>query len=109
MDFPRETGQLQIAPLIILPFIENAFKHGVSKFPGTAFVRIKMSIINNTMIFNIVNPKKLVLTSIENYSKGIGLINVQKRLDLMYPGKYILNIDDYDETFLVNLTLELED
>jgi LytS/YehU family sensor histidine kinase len=61
------------------------------------------------MIFNIINPINPVLITNDNDSKGIGLINVQKRLDLMYPGKYMLHIEDYNETFSVNLTLELED
>jgi len=109
MDFPGETGQLQIAPLIILPFIENAFKHGVSKFPGIAFVKIKIETRDRILIFNIKNSKNPIVNSDDNYSKGIGLINVRKRLDLMYPEKYILDIEDYDETFSVNLTLELEE
>lgn len=109
LNFPQKTGQLKIAPLIILPFIENAFKHGVSKFPGIAFVKIKISIISNTLICTIENTKNQTLKTKENYSNGIGLVNVKKRLDLMYPQKYILKIDEPEETFSVNLTLELEE
>ena len=109
LNISNETGELKIAPLIILPFVENAFKHGVSKFPGIALVKIKIAILDKTMIFKILNSKNPALATNENYSKGIGLINVQKRLDLMYPRKHILNIDNDNETFSVNLTLELED
>lgn len=109
MDFVEVPAGLKIAPLIILPFIENAFKHGVSKFPGTAFVKTKITVANKTLIFGVENTKNQIVKSNENYSKGIGLINVQKRLDLMYPGKHILTIEDREDIFSVNLTLELEE
>jgi len=107
-DFPKKFDNLKIAPLILLPFIENTFKHGVSHFPGVAFVNIKINIVGKNLIFNIENAKNPIVKKEENYSKGIGLVNVRKRLDLIYPEKYILSIDDKAETFSVNLTLELE-
>ncbi len=109
LNFPTNTHKLKIAPLIVLPFVENAFKHGVSKFPGIAFVKIKMDVVEKNLIFNVENSKYKYATTSDNYSKGIGLINVRKRLDLMYPEKYKLNIEELDETFSVNLTIELED
>lgn len=109
VDFPGKTNHLKIAPLIILPFVENAFKHGVSNFPGIAFVNIKISIVGKNLIFNIENTKNPEIEKNENYTKGIGLVNVRKRLDLIYPGKYILSIENKTNTFSVNLTLELEE
>jgi LytS/YehU family sensor histidine kinase len=109
VDFPSETNGLRIAPLIILPFIENAFKHGVSNYPGIAVVTAKISLIESTLIFKIENTKNPIQKNENAYSKGIGLKNAQKRLDLIYPSKYILKIDDQKETFSVNLTLELEE
>lgn len=107
VDFPSNTNGLKIAPLIILPFIENAFKHGVSDYPGIAFVNTKIDLIENTLIFKIENAKNPV-RKIENaYSKGIGLQNARKRLELLYSEKFILNIDEQDETYSVTLTLEL--
>ncbi|HKI89313.1 MAG TPA: GHKL domain-containing protein, partial [Draconibacterium sp.] len=107
VNLPKETGQMKIAPLIILPFIENAFKHGVSHFPGVAFVNLSIQLMGKNLVLIIENSKDQ--TSQYKNGKGIGLKNVQKRLDLMYPGKYILSIDDRSETFSVNLTLELEE
>ncbi len=107
-EFAKETGDLKIAPLILLPFVENAFKHGVSNFPGKAFVKIKLSIVGKNVIFNIENSKNQQAATNKNFSKGIGLINVRKRLDLIYPEKYILSIEEQPELFSVNLTLELE-
>lgn len=107
-DFPKKIETLKIAPLILLPFVENAFKHGVSNFPGVAFVTIKISLLEKTLIFTIKNSKNPLAKKTESYSRGIGLVNVRKRLDLIYSGKYILSIDEQEDTFSVNLTLELE-
>ena len=107
LDFPKQTNGMQIAPLIILPFIENAFKHGVSNFPGVAEVKTSIKLVENTLVFKIENSKNPIKKKEENYSKGIGLQNAKKRLELIYPGKYILDIEDEDETYIVNLTLKL--
>jgi len=108
VDFPVNTNNLNIAPLIILPFVENAFKHGVSNFPGIAMVVIKISLNENNLTFDIENTKNQGVKVAGNHSGGIGLNNVKKRLNLMYPEKYTLSINDKTETFLVNLTLQLE-
>ncbi len=109
VDFVEDKTGLKIAPLIILPFVENAFKHGVSNFPGIAFVRIEMFLSDKTLIFKIENSKNPNLKKEDNYSNGIGLKNVKKRLDFLYPKKHILSISEKVDSFSVNLTLELED
>ncbi|MGM0620187.1 MAG: sensor histidine kinase [Bacteroidota bacterium] len=107
-DFPEETSNLKIAPLILLPFVENAFKHGVSHFPGVAFVNIKITLVETNLFFKIINSKNPVTNNQAEHIKGVGLKNVRKRLDLIYPEKYMLKIDKPEETFSVNLTLQLE-
>jgi len=109
VNFPVETNNFRIAPLIILPFIENAFKHGVSNYPGIAFVKTKINLIENTLVFKIENSKNPIKQTKNNYTKGIGLQNARKRLNLIYPEKYILKIEDKSETFSVHLTLNLEE
>ena len=108
VDFPKEMDGFIIAPLILLPFVENAFKHGVSKSTGMAHVKTEVSLAESILSFNIKNSKNPTIKSEENYSKGIGLNNVKKRLNLMYPKKYTLSINNEQETFSVNLTLQLE-
>ena len=108
-DFQKETGNLRIAPLILLPFVENAFKHGVSHFPGVAFVNIKISIVETNLFFKIENSKNPAVNKEAEHTKGVGLKNVRKRLDLIYPVKHMLNIEVKEETFSVNLTLKLEE
>jgi hypothetical protein len=107
--FPEVAENLKIAPLILLPFVENAFKHGVSKYPGIAIVKINMDLLDKTLVFNIENTKNNIAGKSDNYSSGIGLVNVKKRLDLMYPEKNSLKIMELTETFSVNLTLDLKD
>lgn len=109
VDFPSKTFNLKIAPLIILPFIENAFKHGVSNYPGVALVKTKIDLLENTLVFKIENSKNPVKKIENGYSKGIGLQNARKRLELLYPEKFILKIDDRKDSFSVNLTLQLEE
>lgn len=107
IDFPAKTNNLQIAPLIILPFIENAFKHGVSNYPGVPKVNARITLLDSTLVFKIKNSKNQMKVKEESRSKGIGLPNARKRLDLLYPEKYILKIDDQNESYSVTLTLEL--
>lgn len=108
LEFPDKTENLKIAPLILLPFVENAFKHGVSHFPGTAFVTINAKINDKNLTFTAVNSRIAIKPKEQNYSNGIGLINVRKRLELLYSGKYILRVEELVESFSVNLILELE-
>jgi len=106
-DFPQETNNLQIAPLLLLPFVENAFKHGVSHNPGTAKISCSLKTRHTSMVFNIENSKNPAKPHIKNLSKGIGLSNVKKRLELLYPQKHKLEIDEKETTFSVTLSLEL--
>ena len=106
IEFPENYDDLQIAPLILLPFVENAFKHGVSNFPDGAFVETKISCSGNTLNFKIENSRNPELGK-SGPASGIGLKNVRKRLDLVYPEKYNLNISEKEKTFSVNLTIEL--
>lgn len=68
---PDNTNDFNIAPLVILPFVENAFKHGVSKFPGMASVEIKTTLIKNILIFNIKNTKNLRLKKKKTIQKEL--------------------------------------
>ena len=106
MSFPKNVNELKIAPLLLLPFVENAFKHGVSNHPGDAFVKIDLKLLGKNLLLNVENTRNE--SANKNYSKGIGLKNVKKRLQLMYPEKHILHIEQKEETFSVNLTVQLE-
>jgi sensor histidine kinase YesM len=97
----------KIAPLLLIPFVENAFKHGVgSKGEGYAHLSFRMH--DGKLCFCIENP---VLKKEESWKKhpGIGLDNVKKRLKMLYPGRHQLDISESGGEFKVRLTVKLEE
>jgi len=100
-----EVDQLKIAPVLLLPLVENAFKHGV-KAEQVCFVMIKLSLNETTFEFNIYNsmfPKSEKAIN----EKGIGLENVRQRLELMYPENHQLTTEVVDENFVTDLSIDL--
>lgn len=95
-----------IAPLLFITFMENSFKHGLSQSITQGFVECLLYIEDNTIDFTIQNSK--TTEKDERYFQGgIGLTNVKRRLELLYPNKYELDIHETDEIYLVNLKLDL--
>jgi two-component system, LytTR family, sensor histidine kinase AlgZ len=93
-----------IAPLLLLPFLENAFKHGTSEQLEKPWLSFDLAVKQNAMKCKVVNSKnEFVPVS----SHGIGVENVKKRLHFLYPGKYDLKINDEGDFFVVSLLLEL--
>jgi len=99
----------QIAPLILIPFVENAFKHGIKNQIRNGYVVIDLQIEGNNLTFEIKNskppPEPQKDTSVR--SGGIGLVNVQRRLNLIYPDQYYLKIKNTKEFFKITLQLKL--
>jgi two-component system, LytTR family, sensor histidine kinase AlgZ len=93
-----------IAPLLLLPFIENAFKHGTSEQLEKPWLSIDLSVKDSLLRFKIVNSKNEFL---ESRNKGIGIENVQKRLSYLYEGQHSLKLSDEGNFFVVSLTIEL--
>ena len=93
-----------IAPFLLLPFIENAFKHGTSEQLNRVWLSIDISVKDNDLRCKIVNSKNQFININE---KGIGVQNVQKRLSFLYPGKHELKLSDEGDFFVVSLWLEL--
>ena len=99
---------LQIAPLLFIPLIENSFKHGVANQIGKGFVHIELISDDKELRFYVENSfaKKGYSPEREQQKNGgIGLSNVQRRLDLLYPGKNTLKIEDVADTFKVCLSI----
>jgi sensor histidine kinase YesM len=106
ISMPQETGNLQIAPLLLLPFVENCFKHGTSKFLIHPWINLKIELKGKTMIMKLMNGKETQQVE-ETVRSGTGVLNVKKRLELLYKDKYELQISDEQEIFVVNLKIEL--
>lgn len=110
IDVPDDVDNLYIAPLLLLPFVENSFKHGASHMLEQPWVSLYISIENDTMKMNLVNgkPQEAAAGLTGDKSYGIGIINVRQRLSLLYPGKHSLQVTSEEEVFIVNLTVQLE-
>lgn len=102
---PTVTG-FSIEPLLLVPFVENAFKHVSSHAEKENFIRLNLDRYNGQMIFSAENSKDKERTN-DTYS-GIGLNNVKRRLELLYPGRHELMIKDEEGVYKVNLTIKID-
>ena len=103
VSLPVEVPDRQIPPLMLITFIENAFKHGVS-YQHESFVEVKVSVEDSYLHFECRNSK----AGVPNEEKGgVGLANVRKRLNLLYGKHYTLSIHDVDDVYSVELNIPL--
>lgn len=100
-----EAEKYQIAPLILLPFIENCFKHGASKDRKKPVVHIEIDIEPEMLNLKAVNSMPEKKLTDETEREGIGLSNVKRRLELIYPGNYELEIKPDNKVFEVDLKI----
>ena len=107
IDTPTETNDLYISPLLLLPLVENCFKHGTSQILEQPWISLRIHLKGRQMQMKLLNGKSVQPMVSENGS-GIGIHNVKKRLELLYPGKHELTITDEEDVFIVNLKIELE-
>ena len=99
----------KIAPLMFMSFIENCFKHGLGNHISPGFVRITLKVAGNELAALIENSKPGSMPKpLHARSGGIGLTNVRRRLDLLYPNKYALKIEDAPDAYSVYLKISLE-
>ncbi|MBE7175502.1 MAG: sensor histidine kinase [Mucilaginibacter polytrichastri] len=105
MRVAGETSGRLIAPMILVSFVENAFKHGLVSDTAKPII-IDMTMTRGMLDFTVHNAKS-------SYNKdktgGIGLVNVRRRLELLYPGRYTLKVDNEMDNYTTHLTLKLED
>ncbi len=108
-EIQGEVKQQTIAPLLFIPFLENSFKHGLNHTISKGFVHIVLFIEDNDIIFHIENSKPDSVPLPEHpRSGGIGLVNVRRRLNILYPDHYTLSIEDQPNVYSVDLKLELD-
>ena len=96
----------QIAPLMLLSFVENAFKHGVSGDLENPFIDISMNESGEYFVFVIYNSKSEIQQKDDRaYKKGIGVSNVKRQLDIIYGSNYDLDIKEENNSYKVSLKL----
>jgi two-component system, LytTR family, sensor kinase len=99
-------GELAIEPMLLIPFVENAFKHGIAGVKEPV-IKLDLTVNNSTLYFNVQNKYNANHLGSTDSNSGIGLINIQSRLKLIYEGKHQLDIIKANETFYSKLKLEL--
>jgi len=98
---------LEITPMLLIPFVENAFKHGIS-LQSPSYIRVSLQTKDRTLYFDVHNSIHLKPDNDpEKLKSGIGLQNVRQRLNLLYPGKHELIIRESAKEFFIHLTLQL--
>jgi len=100
-----DPGNKEIAPLILITYIENAFKYGINPDVDDCIVGITLQVMENGVRLSVFNKK--VPHSPEIESTGIGMNNTSERLNHLYPEKHVLQISENNETYSVTLTLQL--
>ena len=98
-------SEIRIAPLLLFPFVENSFKHGASKKKDKVWIRIRVTSTAQDLKFEVENNRYLEPSKDSRETGGLGLENVQKRLDILYPGQHSLSIKSDDSTFSVCLNI----
>lgn len=93
----------QIVPLLLIPVVENAFRHGVNP-DEPSDIRVYIAVEQSTLRLDVYNRK----VSTINSDEGLGLKNIRDRLQLLYPGKHLLTVRDTAEDFLISLTLQVK-
>lgn len=102
-----DAEDLQIAPMLLIPFVENSFKHGLQGGTGKVQIRIAIKVIGSDLEFRISNTSRPGDSLELEKRKGIGIENTRQRLELLYPGRHTLNIASEKDLFEVSLRLKL--
>lgn len=103
-DMQGHTTLNRIEPLLLLPLVENAFKHGIEDEIENGFVRVVLDVTERELTLQVENSKPSILAA---SSGGVGLKNMTKRLNLLYPGRHELDIEETENTYRAILTLQL--
>ncbi len=96
-----------IAPMLLIPFVENAYKHCNKKSPSPG-IKIFLNVDKDLLTFRVINSVKKEMEQKENPEGGIGLKNIKRRLELLYPGKHTLTITEDPGYYSVELCLHLQ-
>lgn len=102
-----DAAGLLIEPMVLVPFVENAFKHGASQL-DQPFILIALTVAEGLLTLRVVNPYDASSDVAKDDHSGIGLENVRTRLKITYPDKHTLTIDDRSNVFTVTLNLNLQ-
>ncbi|MFH0893541.1 MAG: sensor histidine kinase [Bacteroidota bacterium] len=103
-DVEGDPGGTLVAPMLFIPFIENAFKHYDKSNPN-AKIKIHLKILKDEIQFSVLNPYSQFNSQNRDATGGIGLVNVRRRLELIYPEKHFLSISKENEMFKIEMKI----
>lgn len=103
---PENVKNIMIPPLILVPFVENAFKHSLKNETEIATIAIKLNVNDEVLQFVVKNSKPKSIINL-NEKNGLGLKNMRKRLDILYDENYSLEISDQNETYEIELKINI--
>ncbi|TXF90294.1 sensor histidine kinase [Neolewinella aurantiaca] len=97
----------RVTPLILITFLENAFKHGIGNNGGNSWITVSLTVNDGTIVYKVANSVLQHNEKTVREASGLGLANVRRRLDLSYPGNHQLDVTEDDERYSVNLKITL--
>jgi two-component system sensor histidine kinase AlgZ len=104
MNFSGDIIGRMVAPMLFQPFVENAFKHGTAEQLGRVWMSIELSVEKERLFFRVINSMD-GRNAFAAPAGGIGINNVRRRLELLYPGRHSLEVDTGEEVFIVSMNL----
>jgi LytS/YehU family sensor histidine kinase len=107
VDIKGDVENKMIAPLLMIPFVENSFKHGASAMRGQQWIRLSVHINENKLVLELSNSKPPEAGGVST-KKGIGLANVKKRLQLLYPGEHFLETVSTNDSYIVHMEVNMQ-
>ncbi len=107
LNVPTPPEEQRIAPMLLIPFVENAFKHGLPAGGAGGHLRVDVGLTGDRLSFSVGNGKPRTPRSGGNGSGGLGVENAKRRLELLYPKRHRLRTDDQEDTHRVDLDLWL--
>ncbi|HAS39430.1 MAG TPA: histidine kinase [Microscillaceae bacterium] len=102
-----DQSKAQIAPLILISIVENAFKHGASTAMQNVVIQISLEVAEDQLHFRVFNTKSDTSPDRAGYKKGIGVKNIQRQLELVYPDRYQWEVTEEPNSYEVNFRLNL--
>lgn len=106
IQLSQEEANYNIEPMLLIPFVENAFKHGTG-YADHPFIDVNLTVTKGLLVFLVKNKYDQVADTSKDETSGIGLSNVRSRLTLLYPDRHKLVIHSDNNLFSINLTLKL--
>lgn len=106
MESDLEDAETLIAPLLLFPFVENSFKHGASKKTNDVWIKIRVRTSEEEIQFDVENNRTPSSAGEFNSDGGVGLENVKKRLEILYPLQHRLVIHENETTFSIGLNIQ---